>query len=112
MNVLGLQKFLKDRLPGKSITGDTSKANTFPESGDLYIKNTIIRLEERARLSGSTIITAITVLIQFCDIKTKKELFNSTIEATSVGAVAGNFEALLDAEVYNMSRYISDKLHK
>jgi hypothetical protein len=118
MNVLGLQKSLKDKLHDKTITGDTSKSNTFPESGDLYIKSSIIAIKERDQWNGAfgggfvKVISEITVLIQFYNINTKKELFNSTVTATEYGEQWGTFEAALDAIVYNMACYISDIFHK
>jgi|WetSurMetagenome_2_1015567.scaffolds.fasta_scaffold483811_1 hypothetical protein len=115
MNVLGLQKFLKDLMPDKTVNGDVEKSNSFPETGDLYIKSTIIKVEEFYNynvFSGtSKTVTEISAMIQFYDIKTKREIFNSNIIATDYSAKWGTIEPMLDAIVYNMACFMSDKLH-
>jgi len=106
MNVLGLQKFIKDFYSDKTVTGDASNTNVFPKSGDLYIKNTVTKFKGDGRID------AITIMIQFYDIKTKKELSNSTIQATAYGSHWPNMESLLNAEVYNIAYYIYDRFYK
>ncbi len=116
MNVLGLQKYLKDRLPGKDITGDMNKSNNFPVNGGLYIKNTITQMEEtkgwHGIFAGGFVkeLRALTVKIQFYDIETKKEIYTTTVKATSSGAQWRSIESMLDAIVYNLADYTSRKL--
>ena len=105
MNLLGLQKYLQDLLPNKKISGDKSQSRVLPTDEGLYVKSNIIKIE---RSWGR--IRSINVRFHFYDIKTKKKLYDATVEATSRGAHWNNFEALLDATVYNMAKFIAEKI--
>ncbi|MBN2402770.1 MAG: hypothetical protein JXN64_10260 [Spirochaetes bacterium] len=110
MNVLGLQKFLKDLLPGRTITGDAEKTGNFPANGDLYIKSTLMEIEEHRNFGINLIPRTITVKVQFYDVQTKQELYSSTVNATRVGAQWTTVEARLDAIVFNYAKYLAGKL--
>ncbi len=112
MNVLGLQKFLKDLLPGRTITGDAENTGNFPAGGDLYIKSTLIKIDEQRHFGINLIPFTITVKVQFFDVQTKQELYNSTVNATRAGAQWTTVEARLDAIVYNYAEFLAEKLKK
>ena len=85
----------------------------FPDKGDLYIKFDVDRIDKNWNgFSGGA--DDLYVDVTFIDVKTKEELYSSSINTTSMGMGPQGwaFEGRLGFAIYNLSSFIYDKLYE
>jgi hypothetical protein len=113
-NVTGLQQYIKAELPGKKISGASSKTEKYSGKGksDLLMKFKLNKLEAEA---GMTSLDRLYVDVDFIDGKSGKKLYTASLVSSSAAAFprnwkASSFDGRLDNEIYNLSRGIAEKL--
>ncbi len=122
MNIKGMQKFLKeDFLTKKKITGAISlKRDKLPKKGGLYIKFINATYESNYNFFTKQP-DKLSVSMEFYDIQSKKRIYKGsvytwskekgfTFGGISTGSIT--FEARLNTCIYDIARFIAEKINK
>lgn len=114
MNIKVLRKYLKKFLPDKKFRFARPKSKKFPrrKRGQLYVKFENCKIEDNYSViyGGDDYLN---VSVVFYDIKKKKKIFKASISTSSYATLPQDlFEYRLYNEVYNLSKYISQKFKK
>jgi hypothetical protein len=113
-NISALQEEFKKDLPEKTITGASSKSDTFPGNSDLYLKFTLNKIEQNFNYCWGGV-DKLLVDVEVIEGKTGKAVYTASIVATQnapfpKGHGGWSFEARLGIELYNLARCIAEKL--
>ena len=112
-NINGLQKYMKDVFPDKTLYFAGPNDKGFPTKGDLYIKFDVDRIDKNWNgFSGGA--DDLYVDVTFFDVKTKEKLYSSSINTTSMGMGPQGwaFEGRLGFAIYNLTCFVYDKLYE
>ncbi|MBN2495354.1 MAG: hypothetical protein JXR96_12235 [Deltaproteobacteria bacterium] len=111
-NINGLQAYMKEVFPDKTLHFAGPGDESFPTQGDLYIK---LDVEQIAKKWNSVTggFDEIWVRVRLFDVASKEELYFGRINTTSVGVGPQGltFEGRLGFAIYNLCCFIYDKLH-
>jgi hypothetical protein len=107
-NLTGIQAYLKEWAPGKTVQGAQSKNDPPPTQGDIFLKFTLNRLED-----GST--AEMHVDVEFIEIASQKLLYKGSWVVTSAGKFPRNwkgssFDGRLDNIVYNLAHFTIERI--
>ena len=113
-NISVLQEYLKQDLPGKTITGASSKSDTFSGNSDLYLKFAFNKINQNFNYGWGGV-DELLVDVEFIEGKTGKVVYTASIVTTQNAAFprghrGWTFEARLDIELYNLSWGLAEKL--
>ncbi|MBN1534598.1 MAG: hypothetical protein JXA20_18135 [Spirochaetes bacterium] len=113
INVLGLQKYLQDRLPDRTITGASGPADS-GRKGDLHIGFNIIK---HTITFGETFSGMDELLLEadMIDTASNKSVYKATVQVEGFAPFPRNwkgqkFEGRLDNMMYNLANILARKL--
>ena len=111
-NVEGLQLYLKDELPEKTVFGVSSKTDTYSGKGDIFLKFKVVKLDTR---TGAFKDSHFSVNVDFVDGKSGKTLYTTSIVTSSFAPFPRNwkgntFDGRIDNQIYNLAWGIAQKL--